>query len=644
MQLFKLVGSIFIDNDEANKSLAKTDSKASSVASTLGKGVSTAAKWGTAIVGAAASAVTAIGGTVVSASEAGDEIDKMSQKLGLSSEAYQEWDYVMNLAGADINSMQGGMKTLANTMDDAVKGSKTAAAKFEALGISLKDLEGMSREDAFAAVVEGFQGMEDNAERAALANDLLGRSASELTPLFNQSAEATAEQVKQAHDLGMVMDEDVVKNSAALQDSITTMQSSIQGLGLKLAGSLMPIVQSVMDWVTDHMPQIEEMLQQIQPIIQSLFEQLLPPLLDLAENLFPSIMDLLNLLIPAIGSILSDLLPMIVGLLNEILPLLIEFIGEILPIILDLLDALMPLLQMVFDIIGPIIKMILNLITPLIKLIAEVLKPIIELVTEIFADILEPLMPALQELMDALTPLFEALGPVFMGILNALIPILKLVANVFTTIFSGALKDVMPIVTDIIGIFTDFMNFFGKVFTGDFEGAFEILKNIARKALNALLKIVALPVNGIITILNGIIGGLNKIKLPDWVPGIGGKGINIPEIPKVEMPQFAEGGIAPTGQMFIANEDPYALPEMVGRIGRNPVVANNAQIVEAVSQGVANAVSVALGTSGLAQQIADALASANIIAKVESDDVFTSVRNKNAQWIEMTGSSAFGTV
>ena len=644
MQLFKLVGSIFIDNDEANKSLAKTDSKASSVANTLGKGVKTAAKWGTAIVGAAASAVTAIGGAVVSASEAGDEIDKMSQKLGLSSEAYQEWDYVMNLAGADINSMQGGMKTLANTMDDAIKGSKTAAAKFEALGISLEDLEGMSREDAFAAVVEGFQGMEDNAERAALANDILGKSASELAPLFNQSAEATAAQVKQAHELGMVMDEDVVKNSAALQDSITTMQSSIQGLGLKLAGSLMPIVQSVMDWVTEHMPQIEEMLQQIQPIIQSLFEQLLPPLLDLAENLFPSIMDLLNMLIPAIGSILSDLLPMIVGLLNEILPLLIQFIGEILPIILDLLDALMPLLQMVFDIIGPIIKMILNLITPLIKLIAEILKPIIELVTEILADILEPLMPALQELMDALTPLFEALGPVFMGILNALIPILKLVANVFTTIFSGALEDVMPIVTDIIGIFTEFMNFFGKVFTGDFEGAFESLKNIAKKALNALLKIIALPVNGIITILNGIIGGLNKIKLPDWIPGIGGKGINIPEIPKVEMPQFAEGGVAPTGQMFIANEDPYALPEMVGRIGRNPVVANNAQIVEAVSQGVAQAVSVALGTSGFAQQIADALAGANIIAKVESDDVFTSVRNKNAQWIEMTGSSAFGTL
>ena len=45
VEIFKLFGSIFVNNDEANKSIAKTDDKAKGVASTLGNGVKTAAKW-----------------------------------------------------------------------------------------------------------------------------------------------------------------------------------------------------------------------------------------------------------------------------------------------------------------------------------------------------------------------------------------------------------------------------------------------------------------------------------------------------------------------------------------------------------------------------------------------------------------------
>ena len=54
--------------------------------------------------------------------------------------------------------------------------------------------------------------------------------------------------------------------------------------------------------------------------------------------------------------------------------------------------------------------------------------------------------------------------------------------------------------------------------------------------------------NGIISLVNGVISGLNKLKIPDWVPGIGGKGINIPLIP-----QFATGTDS-TPDTFIAGE------------------------------------------------------------------------------------------
>ena len=55
---------------------------------------------------------------------------------------------------------------------------------------------------------------------------------------------------------------------------------------------------------------------------------------------------------------------------------------------------------------------------------------------------------------------------------------------------------------------------------------------------------VKAPLNLVIDAINAVIGGLNKIRLPDWVPLIGGKGINIPLIPKLE-----EGGILEKGQV-----------------------------------------------------------------------------------------------
>ena len=148
----------------------------------------------------------------------------MSQRLGLSYEGFQRWDYILGQSGVDIDSMQTGLKTLTNQLDDARNGSADAQARFEALGLSLEDISNMSREEVFESVISGFQRMEDSTERAALANDLFGRSGQNLTPLFNQSVEETQALAQAAEDLGLIMSDDAVKASADYQDALDTMQ------------------------------------------------------------------------------------------------------------------------------------------------------------------------------------------------------------------------------------------------------------------------------------------------------------------------------------------------------------------------------------------------------------------------------------
>lgn len=97
-----------------------------------------------------------------------------------------------------------------------------------------------------------------------------------------------------------------------------------------------------------------------------------------------------------------------------------------------------------------------------------------------------------------------------------------------------------------------------------------------------------------------------KIKMPhisvswnydiaDWQKTIAKFLFNKSALPKLSVSWYAQGGFPSTGELFMARE---AGPEMVGRIGGRSAVANNEQIVEAISEGVYAAVVAAMGGSG----------------------------------------------
>ena len=106
----------------------------------------------------------------------GDNIDKTSQKIGISAESYQEWDYVFQRCGSDVNNLQTGMKKLSGVITDAASGSDSAAEKLSAVGLSIEDLNGKSQDEQLSIVISALQKMESGAERTAAANDLLGKS------------------------------------------------------------------------------------------------------------------------------------------------------------------------------------------------------------------------------------------------------------------------------------------------------------------------------------------------------------------------------------------------------------------------------------------------------------------------------------
>lgn len=114
--------------------------------------------------------------------------------------------------------------------------------------------------------------------------------------------------------------------------------------------------------------------------------------------------------------------------------------------------------------------------------------------------------------------------------------------------FKGQLDNIVNFFTGLFqsvkGIFNGIIDFITGVFTGNWDKAWEGVKSVFKNIVDGLAAIFKLPINWIIEGINLFLSGLNKLKIPDWVPGVGGKGINIPLIPKL-----AKGGVLAKGQI-----------------------------------------------------------------------------------------------
>lgn len=252
-----------INDDEAIKTLKGAEENAKKSANAMNDLSKKAGEMGKKVAIGVTAAVTSLGALVVKSVETTDRVDKMSQKLGLSSQGFQEWDYILGQNGISIDSLQGGMKTLMNMTDELMKGSKTATDSFGRLGISMDDLKGKSQEEIFNMTVNALSGMTNETERAALANDLLGRSGSELAPLLNQGADAAEELRQRAHDLGLVMDEDAIQAGVKLGDTMDDVKNSFGMVATQIGVEVMPMFQKMLDWVLDHMPEIQKTFETI---------------------------------------------------------------------------------------------------------------------------------------------------------------------------------------------------------------------------------------------------------------------------------------------------------------------------------------------------------------------------------------------
>lgn len=569
LEIFKLVGSVFIDTDKANESLQKTDTNANKLAETFGAAGKTVLGVGAAIGTAVVGAGTAMIGAANSAAETADEIDKMSQKIGLSAESFQEWSYIMDQNGMDIDKLQTGMKTLVTQMDKVQEGNSGAIETFEKLGVKVLNADGSlrSQQEVMQDTIFALAEMGDTAERAKLQTELFGKAGTEMSPMLNQGADAILDLQNRAHELGLVMSDEAVKAGVEYGDLSADLQKSFGMLKTNLGSALFPVLNSVIEKLIDFMPTLQAIGEQLGPVASEFIEELIPPLADLAADLLPVILDSVSSIIPMLSDVVSSVIPVIIELFQQLLPVIVELVQTVLPVATELLSKLMPIVSTLLSFITPILSVVIQLLSPLLELVMAILSPLLDLLnvilvplTEILTTILVPLISILEAIIVPMTSMVNAILPYAVEILSALIPPLLDIINVcltplfalLVTIFDWLstagveawnwIEGFVSFVTDAIG------NRITKVFT-DFKGAVAAVWD----ALKASFKD---GVNFWINAINTLINGANAIKPPAWLSKATGiEGVSLPTIP-----MLAEGGnIEAAGRVLVGENGPEFL-------------------------------------------------------------------------------------
>lgn len=585
LEIFRLVGSIFVDNDQANKSIAKTDEKAQGVGKTLLGGIKTAAKWGAGIVGATAAATTAVVGlaskTVASYADYEQLVGGVETLFKDSADVVQEYaKNAYKTAGMTANQYMETVTSFSASLLQGLNGDTAKAAKVADMAITDMSDNANKMGTDMQSIQNAYQGFTKQ-NYTMLDNLKLGYGGTK-TEMERLLKDATAlsgvkydlSNLNDVYEAIHVIQSEMGITGTTAKEATTTIQGSIGMVKAKLedfktsiGSAIAPVVQKFLNLAIDYLPTIENMIGQIVPVLSNLMSTLLPPVMELTSALLPVLVDLFNTLMPIFQSILESVLPVIVQLLQTLLPPIIDVVQKLLPPLLQLLQPLLDLLSPLIELLQPILDLVTEVISPVAELINSLLTPLINIISKLIEVALIPLKQH-----------FTTLAGVLSGTVKA------------------AFDKMVNIVNTVKGVFSGIVQFVKGIFTGNWKSAWEGVQKIFSSIWEGIKNAFKIPINWIIDGINAFIKGINKIKVPDWVPLVGGKGFNIKLIPRLE-----KGGILEKGQTgFLEGNGAEAVVPL----------ENNRKWIHAVAQDMNNAV------SGLSGNLVEAMLS-DIIALLE---------------------------
>ena len=174
-----------------------------------------------------------------------DAMKDMAEKAVVSVEALTGMGWAAKMSASNTETLALGFRGLSKAMSE---GDMTPAGRqLQALGVSARNAEGDLRpvEDVFLDLADVFSSSRDDANKPAVAMQLLGKAGKDLVPLLNQGGDAIRDMMEDAKKLGVVISDDFAQSAGAVNDNLDTMAAVMQGSVNGAMAQVSPVIEQI---------------------------------------------------------------------------------------------------------------------------------------------------------------------------------------------------------------------------------------------------------------------------------------------------------------------------------------------------------------------------------------------------------------
>lgn len=172
-------------------------------------------------------------------SSMGDQLAKMSKRTGFSVEALSELSFAARRSGTDIEALEKSARTMQRSIYDLGRGLATARDAFAVLGLSVRDLQGLSPDEQFMLIASRLREVKDATTKAAVASQIFGaRTGTALLPMLDNVEELR----KEAHRLGLTISQEDAAAAEKFTDAMADLWGVVKRVSFQIGAELAPIL------------------------------------------------------------------------------------------------------------------------------------------------------------------------------------------------------------------------------------------------------------------------------------------------------------------------------------------------------------------------------------------------------------------
>jgi len=206
------------------------------------------------------SAIVGLGGSggfgylVKGSLDAGDKIQKLSIRIGASTEALSEYQHVAELTGVTFDSLSIAWQRQTRRISEASQGTGEAVKALDELGLSASYLNTLAPEQQFEVLADSLNGVANQSDKVRLAMKFWDSEGVSLLQTIDGGSESLRQMRAEAQRLGLTLSREQVDKMAEAKDSVSRMRFSLQGMANDIAVNVGPSIQSLASYAGTEIP------------------------------------------------------------------------------------------------------------------------------------------------------------------------------------------------------------------------------------------------------------------------------------------------------------------------------------------------------------------------------------------------------